>query len=70
MLGLTANDTTVAALTVKLAVLLIPFNVAVITDVPLETALATPVDGPTVLTAVVAEDQVDSAVTSRVVPSL
>ena len=65
-----AKDTKVAALTVRLAVLLLPSKVAVITAVPLATALARPVDGATVLTLVVAEDQVDKAVTSRVEPSL
>ena len=68
--GLTAKDTRVAEFTVRLAVLLFPSNRAVITAVPLAIPLAKPVDGITVLTLVVPEDQADNAVTSRVEPSL
>lgn len=70
VLGLIARDTKAAEVTVKLAVLLLPSNVAVISAVPPATPLTRPVDGMTVATLVVAEDHADSAVTSRVEPSL
>jgi len=68
--GVTAIDTNVAAVTVKLAVPVLPPKLAVMTEVPPLTAEATPEVLLTVATPVVPELQLEEVVTSRVVPSL
>lgn len=68
--GVTATDIKVAAVTVNVTGALWPPKLAVMTDVPPTTPVATPDRLLTVATLVVPEVQLEDAVTSRVEPSL
>jgi hypothetical protein len=66
--GVMATETTVAAVTVKVSLPVTPLKLALITDVPTVTEVASPAG--TVATAGVAEAQVTCDEMSFLVPSL
>ena len=68
--GLTVIDAMFAVVTDNKDVLVFPPKAAVITEVPLATPVANPVDWPTVPTPLTPEDQTVDRLTSRVEPSL
>jgi hypothetical protein len=70
LVGETAKATSVADVTVTVALLVFPAKLAVIRVEPLPTPLTTPEVCTTEPTAELAEDQLVDAVTSRVDPSL
>lgn len=68
--GVMAMETNVAPVTVKLAELVLPAKVAVMSAVPLTTPVARPEVALTLATLVLPELQLEEALTSRVEPSL
>lgn len=68
--GLTATEARVAVVTDNKEVLVFPPKAAVMTEVPLATPVANPVDAPMVPTPLAPEDQTVELLTSRVEPSL